>query len=149
MSASKHHAVASIGCGRDHTLALLTTGKVFGWGGDGSGRVPSDTPEYCSTLKAPTGAVELNTQQKLISVTAGHGVSLGITVENQVVVWGSNAAGIGGRLSSVALATPQQVENISDARTVTAAEFSFGAINFDGTVFTWGLNHDGALGRPS
>ena len=47
----------SISCGRDHTLALLTTGKVIGWGGDGSGRIPSGMPEYCTT-PAPTRPVE-------------------------------------------------------------------------------------------
>ena len=33
-----HYDVASVSCGRDHTLALLATGKAIGWGGDGSGR---------------------------------------------------------------------------------------------------------------
>ena len=145
----QRRVVASIACGRDHTLALLVTGKVFGWGGDGSGRVPPDTPEYCSTLKAPTSAVELNTQQALVSVAAGHGISLGITERRQVVVWGANAAGIGGRLNSVTLASPQRVESVSGAHTIVAGEFSFGAIDTDGAIFTWGLNSEGALGRPT
>ena len=57
-SNTKTFAVTSISCGRDHTLALLTTGKVIGWGGDGSGRIPSGMPEYCTT-PAPTRAVEV------------------------------------------------------------------------------------------
>ena len=51
--------VNAISCGRDHTLALLATGKVIGWGGDGSGRIPSGIPEYCTT-PAPTRAVEVH-----------------------------------------------------------------------------------------
>jgi alpha-tubulin suppressor-like RCC1 family protein len=64
---SKGYAVNAISCGRDHTLALLASGKVIGWGGDGSGRVPSSTPEYCTT-PAPTHAVEVLLREPL---TAG------------------------------------------------------------------------------
>ena len=39
------------------------------------------------------------------------------------------------------------VENISSASTIAAGEFSFGAIDTNGAIFTWGLNSEGALGR--
>ena len=71
-----------------------------------------NTTEYCSTLKADTAAVEVNTQHELVSVAAGYGVSLGITAKNRVAVWGAIAAGIGGRRESVALATPQLLGGI-------------------------------------
>ena len=102
-SASNSHAVNLLCCGGDHTLALLANGKVVGWGGDGSGRVASDSPEYCSTFKAPASAVEVRLLQPLVAVTAGYGVSLGITARNEVAVWGANAAGIGGRRDAIAL----------------------------------------------
>ena len=41
---SDSYAVSTVSCGRDHTLALLSNGKVIGWGGDGSGRVPAAGP---------------------------------------------------------------------------------------------------------
>lgn len=67
--------VTSISCGRDHTLALLDSGRVFGWGMDGSGRVAPSTPEYCSTSKAPTKAVEVNAPHEMLSISAGYGVT--------------------------------------------------------------------------
>ena len=128
------YVVASISCGRDHTLALLASGKVFGR--DGSGRIAPDTPEYCSTSKAPTQAVEVNARQRLVSVAAGYGVSLAITAGDQVAVWGANSAGIGGRAGSIALSTPHYLTEITEARTVVAGEFLFGAIDAAGTIHT-------------
>ena len=96
MTTTARYAVNSISCGRDHTLALLATGKVIGWGGDGSGRIPSGTPEYCTT-PAPTQAVEVLAREPLTAIAAGHGVSLGVTTQRKVTVWGANGAGIGGR----------------------------------------------------
>ena len=65
------------------------------------------------------------------------------------MIWGATAAGIGGRLEAVALSAPQPVAGIAGARTIAAGEFLFGAIDAAGTIFTWGLNTDGALGRPT
>ena len=76
---AERYAIASISCGRDHTLALLDNGKALGWGGDGSGRIQSRALEYCSSLKIPARPVEVILRQELISVSAGHGTSLGIT----------------------------------------------------------------------
>src|SRR6516165_6401834 len=67
--------VASISCGRDHTLALLASGNVIGWGGDGSGRVAATTPEYCSTAYGPERPVEVKLASPLTSIAAGYGVS--------------------------------------------------------------------------
>jgi alpha-tubulin suppressor-like RCC1 family protein len=139
----------ALSCGRDHTLALLDSGEVFGWGGDGSGRIPASTPQYCSTSNAPTEAVEVKLQQKAISVAAGYGVSLGLTAANRIAVWGVNAAGIAGRLEAITPATPQAVAGLDDVRDIAAGEFIFGAINAAGNIYTWGLNHEGALGRPT
>src|SRR5512134_1369845 len=141
----RRHAVASISCGRDHTLALLADGTVFGWGGDGSGRIPSGAPEYCSTAQAPTRAVEVRLRERLVGIAAGQGVSLGIAEGGHVVAWGATAAGIGGRLASIGLAEPQRLAGVEHARAVAAGEFLSGAIDMAGGVHTWGLNVDGAL----
>ena len=147
--AYERYRIAAIHCGRDHTLALLDSGKVLGWGGDGSGRIVVDSTEYCSTSNTSIDVVELNTQYPLTSIAAGYGVSLGITASNRVAVWGANAAGIGGRLASVAPATPQLLADLEGIVAIAAGEFLFGAIDAGGTVHTWGLNADVALGRPT
>lgn len=144
-----HRKFAAFSCGRDHTLALLDSGEVLGWGGDGSGRSPSGTQQYCSSPQAQTQAVGVTLSQKVVAVAAGYGVSLAITEANQLAIWGANKAGIGGRLNAIEPATPQTVVGINDVFAISAGEFLFGAIDNAGKVYTWGLNSEGALGRPS
>ena len=105
-------------------------------------RVSAPTP-------APTRAVEVILREPLTSIAAGYGVSLGITEQRKVVIWGANGAGIGGRIGAVAAATPQLLEDLAGVRSIVAGEFQFAAIDQAGALITWGLNLDGALGRPS
>lgn len=140
-----------ISCGRDHTLAVLENGSVFGWGGSGSGRLPSSQPQYCTSLAKRTGPVEIPGNVKMKVVSAGYGISLGITEQNTVRIWGANATGIAGRLDAINPVIPQLVTGLSDELTniqrISASEFQFGALDKTGRLYTWGMNVDGALGR--
>ena len=147
--AVRRYNVESISCGRDHTLALLVGGKVLGWGGDGSGRMPSGTPEYCSTLVPSGRPVEIGTRHAMVSIAAGHGISLGISVAKRALVWGASPAITAGRRSIASLVEPQPLAEVIDPRFVVAGEFLCGAIDGTGVVHTWGLNGEGALGRPT
>ena len=143
------YAVAAVSCGRDHTLALLDGGRVMGWGGDGSGRLLAESPGLCTAWGAPTRPVEVRLQSKLASIAAGYSVSLGVDERGEIAIWGACAAGIGGHSESIALADPQPLPGVPNARAVAAGEFQFAAIDREGVVHTWGLNTDGALGRAS
>ncbi|MFO1306200.1 MAG: hypothetical protein U1F54_20940 [Burkholderiales bacterium] len=140
--------VSAISCGREQTLALLSNGKVIGWGSEGSGRVPSGEPEYCTT-PAPTRAVEVISRDPMRAVAAGHGVSLGVDARRQVTAWGGSGAGVDGRAGAVAAAIPMAVAGVSAARRVAAGEFQCAAVDEQGALYTWGLALDGALGRDA
>lgn len=139
---------AAISCGRDHTVALLDSGVVFGWGGEGSGRMPSTTPDYCSTPSARTNATEVATGVRIGALAAGYGVSLAVTEEGRLSAWGANAGGLAGRLDAIRPATPQLLPTLAGVRMAAAGEFQYAAIDADGRLLTWGLNMEGALGRP-
>ncbi|MFO1312190.1 MAG: hypothetical protein U1F41_09025 [Burkholderiales bacterium] len=140
--------VSAISCGREQTLALLRNGKVIGWGSEGSGRVPSGEPEYCTT-PAPTRAVEVIASEPMRAVAAGHGVSLGVTARREVSAWGGSGAGVDGRAGAVAAAIPISVTGVGAVRRVAAGEFQCAAIDEAGRLYTWGLALDGALGREA
>lgn len=139
---------AAISCGRDHTVALLDSGAVFGWGGEGSGRMPSGTPDYCSTPSARTNATEVAVGTRIAALAAGYGVSLAITDEGRLSIWGANAGGLAGRLDAIRPASPQLLPSVTDVRMAAAGEFQYAAIDAEGRLLTWGLNMEGALGRP-
>jgi alpha-tubulin suppressor-like RCC1 family protein len=140
--------VAAIACGHGHTLALIDTGNVFGFGGDGSGSVASRGEDYCRS-PATARPVELLTAQRMTHIAAGAEVSLAINVCGEVLVWGATAAGIAGRRESVLPAQPRKVEGVSEACAIAAGDSLYGAIDAKGKVYTWGINAEGALGRPT
>src|SRR3982751_6637589 len=128
--------VSAISCGRDQTLALLASGKVIGWGGDGSGRIPSSDPEYCTT-PAPTRAVELLSRDFVRTIAAGDGLSLAVTQRRGVTAWGSRGGGVDGHAGAVHAAMPWPVAGLTRTRAVAAGEFQCAAIDESGALFTW------------
>ena len=48
------YQVTQMGCGRDHVLALLSSGKMLAWDGIGSGRILDSSPDICTTPTATT-----------------------------------------------------------------------------------------------
>src|SRR5207342_1723302 len=104
---------------------------------------------YCSTAQTPTHPVELSVPHALTAVAAGYGVSLGITDASSVVMWGASAARVDRPLPPSALALPQIVSDIGTARAVVAGDYLYAALAADGTIHTWGLNDQGALGRAT
>ena len=140
--------IVQIACGRDHLVALLSSGKALAWGGIGSGRNLDISPEICSTPIAQNRPVEINTSLKLISIAAGFGVNLGLTEHDKVVCWGNSSFGIGGDDQIIALLEPQSL-NLPEAKAIAAGEHNFAMIDLQGQVYTWGMNVDGVLGRPT
>ena len=141
------YQLLQIGCGRDHALALLSSGKMMAWGGIGSGRLFDNSAEICTSPSASNGPIEINTTHKLKLVSAGFGINLGLTENNKVVSWGNSSIGIGGNNQSVALSAPELQTNLPDALAIASGEHNFAIVDLQGQIYTWGMNVDGVLGR--
>ena len=140
--------ITAISAGKDQTLALLGSGEVLGWGGAGSGRVTSPYIDICSSLKSKDAkAVYITRPSRYINISAGYGVSLGITDQNQAFIWGFCQVGIGGRKPFSE--EPTFIDDIASPSKVVAGQFLHAAIGPAGQVYSWGFSTDGALGRVS
>ena len=138
--------VTSIAGGNDQTLVLLKSGEVLGWGGAGSGRITPFYVDICGNRGASTEPVYVGKPSSYSAISAGYGISLGVSSAN-TFIWGFCQVGIGGKeLFSEA---PTLVSGTSNISKVVAGQFIFAAIDQVGNVTTWGLNVDGALGRTS
>jgi alpha-tubulin suppressor-like RCC1 family protein len=140
------YEVTAISGGKDQTLAHLKSGEVLGWGGAGSGRITPFYVDICSSRGASTEPVYVGKPSSYSDISAGYGISLGVS-SAKTFIWGFCQVGIGGKdLFSEA---PTLVSGTSNISKVVAGQFIFAAIDQVGNVNTWGLNVDGALGRAT
>jgi alpha-tubulin suppressor-like RCC1 family protein len=140
------HNVRSIFAGKDHTLALLSTGEVLGWGGAGSGRYTPPFSDICRPANnTDVKPVYVSTPAGFTNICAGYGVSLGVSNHHQVLIWGFCQVGVGGidQFSE----EPTLVNGVDKVSKVAIGQFLYAALGQSGEVYTWGLNTDGALGR--
>jgi alpha-tubulin suppressor-like RCC1 family protein len=139
--------IRAVSAGKSQTLALLMSGEVLGWGGAGSGRYTPGYVDICSTPSSDGKPVYVGTSLRLSCVSAGYGVSLGASTQQELFVWGWNPLGVGGDQASSEIPTP--VDNITAPIAVAAGQSIFAAIDQAGSLYTWGLNVDHALGRST
>jgi len=137
--------VVALATSMTHTLALREDGTVWSWGdnwqgqlGRPSGSYPDPTPAQVQGL---TGVVAL---------TAHWEYSLALREDGTVWAWGSNASGQLGRPESYgANPTPEQVAGLTGVVALSAGESHVLALREDGTVWSWGSNFFGELGRTT
>ncbi|MBM9579770.1 chromosome condensation regulator [Leptospira sp. 201903070] len=141
--------IKQIANGRDHILALKSDGKVYSWGLNASGQLGiggsgSPTPGH-------TPAEVLNIQNA-VSVWAGGTQSFAVLSDGSVKGWGANGAtanlGIGETATTKIYTPSSAVIGIKNL-----VHFGCGAThNFallaDGSLYGWGWNFKGSLGRP-
>jgi len=138
------YEVSSISAGKEQTLAVLRSGEVLGWGGAGCGRIISGYVDICGSKGESSEPVYIAKPTLFSNVSAGNGVSLGIS-KQQIFIWGFCQIGIGGK--DLFTEAPTLVDGISGASKVTAGQFAQAVLDDSGGLYTWGLNSDSVLGR--
>jgi len=145
---SNLYELAAISGGKDQTLALLKSGEILGWGGAGSGRVTAAYIDICSSFsEADAKPVFVGKLSACSHISAGYGVSLGVSDQQQTLIWGFCQVGTGGQ--NLFSEEPTLINGIANTSKVVAGQFIYAAIDQAGKVYTWGFNSDSALGRPS
>jgi alpha-tubulin suppressor-like RCC1 family protein len=140
--------VTSISGGKDQTLALLKSGEILGWGGAGSGRITPPFVDICSSFKvADAKPAFVGKLSRCSDISAGFGVSLSVSDQQQALIWGFCQVGIGG--SALFSEEPTLIQGVNNVSKIMAGQFLYAAVDQVGKVHTWGFNTDGALGRPS
>ncbi len=142
------YQITSISGGKDQTLVLLKSGEILGWGGAGSGRIAPPFVDICSSFKvADAKPVYVGKLSRCSVISAGYGVSLSVSDQQQALIWGFCQVGIGG----IALFSeePTLINGMNNLSKVVAGQFLYAAVDQVGKVYTWGFTTDGAIGRAS
>jgi uncharacterized repeat protein (TIGR02543 family) len=142
--------IIQISVGDSHSLALMTSGRVFSWGLNNYGQLGDGTSTNKGT---PTMVVFNNLQngESINSVSAGENHSLAVTTTGRVFSWGLNNYGQLGDGTSTNKGTPTMVvfnnlQNGESINSVSAGDRHSLAVTTNGRVSSWGWNAAGQLG---
>jgi uncharacterized repeat protein (TIGR02543 family) len=138
----------------EHSAAISSSGRVFTWGRNDSSQLGNQDPNKAnkSIPTEITSSFNLNSADKIISLSLGWDHSAAISSSGRVFTWGSNYFGQSGNGYSINRAVPTEITNqfilpIGDKIVATSlGAYHSSAISSSGRVFTWGLNKYGELG---
>lgn len=131
--------VQLVEAGKFHSLALLSSGKIWAWGQNIYGQL-GDGGQANRAQPVPIIVVDT-----VVMPAAGEKHTAVIKSDGQVWAWGDNVAGQLGAPNSN-LSEPARITSLEDVdQAVAGADFSF-AIQKDKTLWAWGNNEKGQLG---
>lgn len=141
--------VKKIASGQQHTLALTTCGKVFGWGDPDSGKIgrmvnTRNKNQNCMKM-------EKTSAKNAVDIFCGNMHSFYINDKNQVFAWGLNNRGQLGIGNLFDCSQPTRVKDLDPFEGDYVVELAGGehhsiARTLEGRVYCWGLNDEGQLG---
>ncbi|REG34621.1 alpha-tubulin suppressor-like RCC1 family protein [Archangium gephyra] len=136
--------VKFIDAGASHTVALREDGTVWAWGLNRMGQLGQPASVSEPTPQQVPGLTDG------VAVEAGSNHSLMLREDGTVWSWGSNTTGQLGRTTPTSFdATPVRVPGLTDVVALSAGNDNSLALREDGTVWSWGNNANGQLGRAT
>ncbi len=133
--------VAQVAGGREHVVALGTSGQVWSWGDNSKGAVGDGTSADRTTPTAVLAGA--------IGVAAGHYHSMAILPGGSVRSWGFNNYGQLGDGTTVNRNTPVVVSGLTGVEEAFGGRDMSYALLGSGQVRAWGNNPNGELGDGS
>ncbi|MBI5562413.1 MAG: chitobiase/beta-hexosaminidase C-terminal domain-containing protein [Deltaproteobacteria bacterium] len=130
----------SIGTSGYHSLAVLASGEVRGWGYNPYGQLGDGTT---TTSYAPVAAAGIT---NAVSVKAGLTSSAALLSDGTVWTWGYNRYGDLGDGTYNNRYTPGQVPGLAGVTMIGSGEDHYIAVDNNGAVWAWGNNGDGEMG---
>jgi uncharacterized repeat protein (TIGR02543 family) len=139
-----------ISLGEDHSLALTTNGRVYGWGSNSVGQLGDGT---LVTKNIPTliPFADLQVGEKIKYVSAGGYHSLALTTNGRVFGWGFNSFGSLGDNTNINKNIPTLISftglQVSETiEFISAGSFHSLAVTTNGRLYGWGRNSRGSVG---
>lgn len=142
--------MTQIAAGLFHSLLLASDGTVFSMGDNSSGRTGLNTNSGETLVATPIDATNL-AGKTIKQIAAGHTHSLLLASDGTVFSFGFNGngqTGLNASGGSTLIATPIDATNLAGKtiKQIAAGDSHSLLLADDGTVFSFGLNLDGATG---
>jgi len=129
-----------IACGTDHSLALTSTGTIYGWGDNSNGDIGDGTT---SQRSLPISITFSGLTGTLTALAVGGNRSLALDSNATVWSWGDNPIGDGTNNEAHA---PAHLTTLSSITVIAEGRDHSMAVDSGGHIWTWGQNANGQLG---
>ena len=139
--------VTRFACGSDHVLAVDRNGRLWSWGYNANGQLGLGHTNPVS------GAVEITKPSGMgvvLSVAASGNASYAVDAAGKMWSWGYNGDGQLGDGTNTNRNAPVAVDTstgVSAIKSIVSGESHAMASAVDGSIWTWGYNGYGQLGR--
>ena len=139
-----------------YALALASDGTVYSWGFNSWGQLGSGTSGTANNASAPVAVKTAGTPMEgktIVQVAAGATHSLALATDGTIYAWGKNEYGQLGNDSTTNSPVPVAVKTAGtpmDGKTIIQIHAGYEhslALASDGTVYAWGRNNSGQLGK--
>ena len=129
----------------NYALSIRTDGTLWAWGDGSAGQLGN-----ASAGAAYSSPVQIGALTDWNQINAG-AASFGIRTNGTLWSWGSNSSGILGRSLAVTLqySSPVQIGALTNWKKIQSNGGSAVALTTAGTIFSWGDNTYGQLGRAN
>ena len=139
-----------------YALALASDGTVYSWGFNSWGQLGNGTSGAANNASAPVAVKTVGTPMEgktIVQVAAGATHSLALATDGTIYAWGKNEYGQLGNDSTTNSPVPVAVKTAGtpmDGKTIIQIHAGYEhslALASDGTVYVWGRNNSGQLGK--
>ena len=143
--------VLGFAAGANHTVAFTNNSTIWVWGSNIRGRLGvGDAVPTTGSNAASRVPVEIHVGHTVSGVAAGWMHSLAIAGANRsVLTWGANYSGQLGNGTIVDSPIPIELSALDNVKQVAAGGSHSLALKDDGTIWSWGDNTFGQLGRDT
>ncbi len=151
--------ISQFSAGKDFSLALDSTGAIYSWGDNSKGQL-GRTPSATAPANQPE-RIEVPNDVRFLQVSAGDDYAIAIDINHRLYSWGNNEKGqlgdttfkspskprlMGGTVYSV---INREKREIKEFVQVSAGPSHALALSSNGTVYSWGDDSSGQLGRET
>ncbi len=140
----------AITMGHDHSVAIKSNGTLWAWGHNGFGELGYSTTYTCNGNPCSLSPGQVGTDNDWVAVAAGYRHTVALKSDGTLWAWGANFLGQIGDGTEIHRDSPVQVGTDNDWSSIAAGGGSHTiALKSDGTLWSWGYNGLGQLGRTS
>ncbi|MBM7113773.1 RCC1 repeat-containing protein [Archangium primigenium] len=134
--------IVAVSAGSNFSHAVQRDGQVWAWGFNVAGQLGDGTT---TTRLTPVRMAHLS---DVVEVRAGLAHALALRADGSVWGWGSNwDAALDATAPQESVLVPRRVSGLTRVVGLATAETHSLALRADGSVWSWGVNYQGQLGR--